>query len=82
MNSPIPIEHLKAIWKVFSEVNAQIKELNERIFSLKDYIDALIPGVDTSEFVTKSQIFKDGDPEKGVEIKELDLQYLEWERLL
>jgi hypothetical protein len=72
MNSPIPIEHLKTIWKTFSEVTAQIKELNEKILSLKDYIDALIPGVDTSDFVTKSQIFKYGDPEKGVEIKKGD----------
>jgi hypothetical protein len=72
MNSLIPIEHLKTIWKTFSEVNTQIKELNEKILSLKDYIDVLIPGVDTAEFVTKSQIFKDGDPEKGVKIKKGD----------
>jgi predicted nuclease with TOPRIM domain len=76
MNAPIPIEHLKTIWKTFSEVNAQIKKLNEKILSLKDYIDALIPGVDTAEFVTKSQIFKDGDPEKGVENKKEILSQL------
>jgi hypothetical protein len=54
---------------MFSEVNAQIKELNKKILSLKNYINALIPKIDTSKFATKSQIFKDGNPEKGVEIK-------------
>jgi hypothetical protein len=70
INAPIPIEYVKTIWKSFSEINAQVKELNEKLLSLKDYIDSLIPGVDTSEFVIKSQIYKNGDPEKGVEIKQ------------
>jgi hypothetical protein len=71
MNSPIPIEHLKTIWKSFSEMNAQIQEFHEKLLNLKDYIESLIDGVNTSEFVTKSQIFKDGDPEKGIEIKKV-----------
>jgi hypothetical protein len=58
INSPIPIEHLKTIWKTFSEVNAQIKELNEKILSLKDYIDVLLSGVVTSEFVTKARYLR------------------------
>jgi hypothetical protein len=68
MNTPIPIEHLKTIWKSFSEMNAQIKGLNEKILSLKDYINTTISGIDLSHLLTKDQVFNDGDLEKNIEI--------------
>jgi hypothetical protein len=68
MSTPIPIEHFKTIWKTFSEVNEQIKELNEKVLSLKDYIDSSLAGFDLSHFLTKEQVFKDGDLEKNIEI--------------
>jgi hypothetical protein len=68
INAPITIEYLKTIWKSFSEVNAQIKELNEKVLSLKDYINTIISGFDLSHFLTKDQVFKDGDLEKNIEI--------------
>jgi hypothetical protein len=70
----IPNERFKAIWISISEVNARIKELNEKLLSLKDYIDSSIPEIpeipeiDTSQFITKDKVFKDGNLEKNIEI--------------
>jgi hypothetical protein len=38
MSNHIPNERFKAIWKSTGEINVQIKELNEKMLSLKDYI--------------------------------------------
>jgi hypothetical protein len=68
MSTPIPIEQLKNIWRSFSELNAQIKELNEKLLSLKDYIDTTLSGIDLSNFLTKDALFKEGNVNKNIEI--------------
>jgi hypothetical protein len=68
MSTPIPIEQLKNIWRSFSELNAQIKELNEKLLSLKDYIDATLSRIDLSNYLTNDKVFKEGNVNKNIEI--------------
>jgi hypothetical protein len=68
MNSPLPIEVLKNIWSKISEINANIRSLNEELLLLKNYVDSGISEIDLSKFLTKDFLFKEGDVDKNIEI--------------
>jgi hypothetical protein len=72
MNSIIPVEQLKDLWRRIADLNARIRDLNLEAQDLKDRFDETIFEKDTSKFVRKVLLFKDGDPKKGMEIKKGD----------
>jgi hypothetical protein len=67
MTTIIPVEQLKNLWMRIAEINSRIKEVTLELQDLQNTPSN--PGI---QFVRKDQLFKDGDPEKGVEIKKGD----------